>query len=122
MANSASDGVSGSRSAATSTCSPARISAWTCWLTSRTFTFIPASTRRSYAHESIGRSIIDLGHNLSLRVVGEGIETAEVLAALRAGGCDLAQGFLLARPMPAASLPEWLSPEDPHAEPELAPA
>jgi diguanylate cyclase len=74
------------------------------------------------AHESIVRSIIDLGHNLSLRVVGEGIETAEVLDALRAGGCDLAQGFLLARPMPAASLPEWLSPEDPDPKPELASA
>jgi diguanylate cyclase (GGDEF)-like protein len=78
-----------------------------------------ADMLQNNAHESIVRSIIDLGHNLSLRVVGEGIETAEVLAALRAGGCDLAQGFLLARPMPAASLPEWLSPEDPDAEPEL---
>lgn len=56
-------------------------------------------------------SIIDLGHNLALRVLGEGVETDEVLAhpALRAGGCDVAQGFLLARPMPAASHPEWLS-------------
>jgi diguanylate cyclase (GGDEF)-like protein len=61
------------------------------------------------AHESIVQSIIDLGHNLTLRVVGEGVENSEVLAALRAGGCDVAQGFLLARPMPAASLPEWLS-------------
>jgi diguanylate cyclase (GGDEF)-like protein len=61
------------------------------------------------AHQSIVRSIIDLGHNLALRVVGEGVESDDVLAALRAGGCDVAQGFLLARPMPAASLPEWLS-------------
>jgi diguanylate cyclase (GGDEF)-like protein len=72
------------------------------------------------AHQSIVRSIIDLGHNLDLRVVGEGVETAEVLAALRDGGCDAAQGFLLARPMPAASLPEWLAPQGPDAEPELA--
>jgi diguanylate cyclase (GGDEF)-like protein len=74
------------------------------------------------AHESIVRSIIDLGHNLSLRVVGEGIENTEVLAALRNGGCDIAQGFLLARPMPAASLPDWLTREDPNAEPELTTA
>ncbi len=74
------------------------------------------------AHESIVRSIIDLGHNLSLRVVGEGIENAEVLAALRAGGCDIAQGFLLARPMPAASLPEWLALDRPNPEPQLASA
>jgi EAL domain-containing protein (putative c-di-GMP-specific phosphodiesterase class I) len=48
------------------------------------------------AHGSIVRSIIDLGHNLSLRVVGEGVEDTEVLSALRACSCDLAQGFLRA--------------------------
>jgi len=61
------------------------------------------------AHAAIVRSIVDLGHNLSLRVVGEGVETSEVLATLRATGCDLAQGFLLARPMPADKLRTWLS-------------
>ncbi len=61
------------------------------------------------AHAAIVNSIVDLGHNLSLRVVAEGVETPEVLSALTASGCDLAQGFLLARPMPAAQLRDWLA-------------
>jgi diguanylate cyclase (GGDEF)-like protein len=61
------------------------------------------------AHAAIVRSIVDLGHNLSLRVVGEGVETDAVLQTLREAGCDLAQGYLLARPMPAQQLPRWLS-------------
>ena len=52
---------------------------------------------------------IDLGHNLSLKVVGEGVETDDVYATLREAGCDLAQGFLLARPMPADQLRAWLA-------------
>ena len=61
------------------------------------------------AHAAIVRSIVDLGHNLSLRVVGEGVETEAVFATLREAGCDLAQGFLLARPMPAEDLRLWLA-------------
>jgi diguanylate cyclase (GGDEF)-like protein len=61
------------------------------------------------AHAAIVRSIVDLGHNLSLRVVGEGVETSPVLDALRQVGCDEAQGFLLARPMPVDDLIEWLA-------------
>jgi diguanylate cyclase (GGDEF)-like protein len=61
------------------------------------------------AHAAIVRSIIDLGHNLSMRVVAEGIETETVLATLREYECDVAQGFFLARPMPATSLEAWLA-------------
>jgi EAL domain-containing protein (putative c-di-GMP-specific phosphodiesterase class I) len=61
------------------------------------------------AHAAIVRSIVDLGHNLSLRVVGEGVETSSVLDGLRDLGCDEAQGFLLARPMPADLLVGWLA-------------
>jgi len=60
------------------------------------------------AHAAIVRSIVDLGHNLHLRVVAEGVETEDVLAALRAVGCDIAQGYLLARPMPRPKLGPWL--------------
>jgi EAL domain-containing protein (putative c-di-GMP-specific phosphodiesterase class I) len=42
-------------------------------------------------------------------VVGEGVETNEVLAGLHASGCDIAQGYLLARPMPAERLHEWIA-------------
>ncbi len=61
------------------------------------------------AHAAIVRSIVDLGHNLSLQVVGEGVETDDVFATLREAGCDLAQGYLLARPMPAEQLRGFLS-------------
>ena len=61
------------------------------------------------AHDAIARSIIDLGHNLGLRVVAEGVETKAVLLRLRAAGCDVAQGFLLARPMPIDQLAAWLA-------------
>ena len=56
--------------------------------------------------------------NLTPRVVGEGVETLDVLTALRSGGCDVAQGFFLARPMPVEHLPEWLSQLG-HGDPEL---
>jgi EAL domain-containing protein (putative c-di-GMP-specific phosphodiesterase class I) len=61
------------------------------------------------AHAAIVRSIVELGHNLSFSVVAEGVETAEVLASLRATGCDMAQGFYFARPMPIDDLGMWLS-------------
>ena len=60
------------------------------------------------AHAAIVRSIVDLGHNLHMRVVGEGVETEEVLAGLGNAGCDVAQGFLLARPMAITKLELWL--------------
>ncbi len=72
----------------------------------------------SPAHKAIVRSIVDLGHNLSLRVVGEGVETSSVLSSLRSVGCDEAQGYLLARPMPLAKLVEWLD-RAPSAVPPL---
>ena len=45
------------------------------------------------------RTAIDLGHNLGLTVVAEGVEEAEHVAALRKLGCDVAQGYHYARPM-----------------------
>jgi EAL domain-containing protein (putative c-di-GMP-specific phosphodiesterase class I) len=58
---------------------------------------------------AIVRSIINLGHDLGLKVVAEGVEHTAAWDALLALGCDEAQGFLLARPMPAAEFPKWLS-------------
>lgn len=60
-------------------------------------------------HEAmIVRTTIDLGHNLGLEVVAEGVETTEVARLLRDGGCDLAQGFFFSRPRPAADLDDVL--------------
>ena len=70
------------------------------------------------AHAAIARSIIDLAHNLQLRVVGEGVESEEILDALHTAGCDIAQGFLLARPMAPDLLVEWLLAEDSKATSE----
>lgn len=56
---------------------------------------------------AIVRSIIELGHNLDLRVVGEGVETLGALAQLRTSGCDVVQGYYLGRPLPAAEFAAW---------------
>ena len=54
------------------------------------------------------RSVIDLAHNLGLHVVAEGVETPSALATLRDLGCDSAQGFHLASPMPLVDLTQFL--------------
>lgn len=54
------------------------------------------------------RSTIDLGHNLGLTVVAEGVETEEVWQLLVALGCDTAQGYYMSRPLPNAKFIEWL--------------
>ncbi len=59
--------------------------------------------------EVIVRSTIDLGHNLGLEVVAEGVENEQVLQQLRNIGCDLAQGFAVSRPLDAAQFAKWLS-------------
>jgi diguanylate cyclase (GGDEF)-like protein/PAS domain S-box-containing protein len=50
----------------------------------------------------IVRTIVAMARSLGVRVVAEGVETREQLAALRALGCDYAQGFLISPPLPAA--------------------
>jgi diguanylate cyclase (GGDEF)-like protein/PAS domain S-box-containing protein len=57
----------------------------------------------------IVRSTVDLGHNLGLRVVAEGVEDEATLKELATLGCDSVQGFHVARPMPAAELVAWLA-------------
>ena len=58
--------------------------------------------------ETIVRSTIDLGHNLGLQVVAEGVETNDVADRLRALGCDIAQGYGICRPLPFDQLATWL--------------
>jgi EAL domain-containing protein (putative c-di-GMP-specific phosphodiesterase class I) len=54
--------------------------------------------------EVLVRSVIELGHNLGLTVVAEGVEDEYTLDALIAAGCDVAQGYHLGRPRPVAEL------------------
>ncbi|EWS59500.1 MAG: EAL domain-containing protein [Methylibium sp.] len=56
----------------------------------------------------IVRSTIDLAHNLGLNVVAEGIETAKAWKLLQALGCDEAQGYFVAKPMPEALFADWI--------------
>jgi EAL domain-containing protein (putative c-di-GMP-specific phosphodiesterase class I) len=58
--------------------------------------------------EAIVRSIIELARNLQLETVAEGVEDERVCERLIRLGCDLAQGFALARPMPADDMRRWL--------------
>jgi diguanylate cyclase (GGDEF)-like protein/PAS domain S-box-containing protein len=54
-------------------------------------------------------AIISLAHALKLAVVAEGVETPEQLAMLRELGCDVAQGFLMGKPMPRAEFEELVA-------------
>jgi diguanylate cyclase (GGDEF)-like protein len=58
------------------------------------------------------RSLIELGHNLGLTVVAEGVEDAATLRELASIGCDTAQGYHVGRPMPAKDLCAWFARHD----------
>ena len=58
---------------------------------------------------AIVQSLVDLGRRLGLKVVAEGVETREAWDLLVRWGCDEAQGHLVAPPMPAGELVDWLS-------------
>lgn len=51
---------------------------------------------------TIVKTLVQLAHNLGMLVVAEGVETAEQVAALSAQGCELAQGYYYAKPLPAS--------------------
>ncbi len=57
----------------------------------------------------IVHSTIDLGRNLGLEVIAEGVETEAAWVQLAALGCDMAQGYLFSRPIPADELSAWLT-------------
>ena len=59
-------------------------------------------------NEIIVRSTIDLGHNMGLDVVAEGVEDAATLDRLRELGCDMIQGFFISRPLAAGDVERWV--------------
>jgi diguanylate cyclase len=56
----------------------------------------------------IVRSTVDLGRNLGLRVVAEGVEDPQTLQELDALGCDAIQGYYVSRPVPPDDVIHWL--------------
>ena len=62
---------------------------------------------------AVVRSAIDIGRNLGIKVVAEGVETQEVWTRLRELGCGEAQGYYLSRPVPPEQLREWLAGRPP---------
>jgi diguanylate cyclase (GGDEF)-like protein/PAS domain S-box-containing protein len=59
-------------------------------------------------NRTITRAIIAMGHSLGYKIIAEGIEEPSQQEWLRNEGCDEAQGYLLAKPMPAAEFEDWL--------------
>ena len=66
----------------------------------------PIVSSRSF--RAIVRKTIDLAHELGIKVVGEGVESAAIRSELEALGCDIGQGFYLGRPMPPAAFTTWV--------------
>lgn len=66
--------------------------------------FITYVTRK-HDDAVIARAVINLAHNLGIRVVAEGVETEDQLRFLQQNRCDMAQGYLMSRPVPASALP-----------------
>lgn len=62
-----------------------------------------------YDDEALGivKTCIMLGHELKMKVVAEGVEDKEVFNLLKGMGCDIAQGYFIARPMPGEKLLDW---------------
>jgi predicted signal transduction protein with EAL and GGDEF domain len=79
-------------------------------------TFVIGMGSNGDGNATIVRSTNDLGHNLGLKVVAEGVEDERTLELLNNYGCDGAQGYHIARPMSAPDFHRWLA-ESPWSSP-----
>ena len=70
---------------------------------------------------AIVRCIIELGHSLGIRVIAGGVEGEETWRLLSNFGCENAQGYLIARPMPAPEMEKWLRAAGRRASGDLCP-
>jgi EAL domain-containing protein (putative c-di-GMP-specific phosphodiesterase class I) len=62
--------------------------------------------------KALVRSTVHLARQMGLRIVAEGVDTADAWRQLRGMGCDAAQGFLIGAPMPAREFPAWIASWD----------
>lgn len=62
----------------------------------------------NHNHFVIASSTVAMGKSLNNKIVAEGVETEEILGILNEIGCDYAQGYYIAKPMPVAELQQWL--------------
>ena len=58
---------------------------------------------------TVVKTAINLAHSLGLRVTAEGVESNEVLAKLKAYGCDMAQGYFLNKPLSVINFTQWMN-------------
>jgi len=83
--------------------------------------FVAGLNTSKNAHAVVS-AVISLAHELNLRVVAEGVETAAQRDILVGLGCDELQGFYLARPMPAEALEAWTEGRKPEGAADFAPS
>jgi diguanylate cyclase (GGDEF)-like protein/PAS domain S-box-containing protein len=73
-------------------------------------TFIDSLSEKAYS-QSFVQTIIQLGHNMGLEVVAEGVEEISQLEFLKKSGCDKVQGYLVSRPVPKQAVIGLLEPQ-----------
>ena len=71
-------------------------------------------SKQSAESRAVSKSIIDLGHSLGLAVTAEGVEDLDMLIYLKIQECDMAQGYLIARPMPGDEALNWAKDKLPY--------
>lgn len=64
----------------------------------------------------IVKSIIELAHNLGITVTAEGVEDIQTMQQLKEFGCEMAQGFYIAKPMPQHEMLSWLKSYSAHVQ------
>lgn len=74
------------------------------------------ANRNSAVSNVVVRSIIDLGHSLNMLSTAEGVEDEKTLDFLKELGCDMAQGYHIARPMPGEDVFSWLKQRESNRE------
>ncbi|HTB65539.1 MAG TPA: EAL domain-containing protein [Steroidobacteraceae bacterium] len=73
----------------------------------RSFIAADITSERGRALMAVTHAVLQLARNIGVRVIAEGVETPQQLAVLQSLRCDMAQGYLLGRPMLAEQLPAW---------------